>query len=62
MISSNSEITSDKAVLVFFFLWRQLLSDFRAPYNYRKVTQNFGGALVWGVSFIRRVDKLDFSP
>ena len=31
-------------------------------YNYRKVTQNFGAALVWGVSFIRGVDKLDFSP
>ena len=68
-MSSNSEIISDKAVLVFFFLWRQLLGEFRAPsrkktafFNYCKVTQNFGAALVWGVSFIYGVDKLDFSP
>ena len=39
-----------------------LLKEKRAFSNYRKVTQNFGDALVWGVSFIRGVDKLDFSP
>ena len=70
--SSNLEITSDKAVIVFFLLWRQRLGDFSgsfekktvtAFFNYHKVTQNFGAALIWagGVSFICGVDKLDFS-
>ena len=50
------EITSDKAVIVFFLLWRQRLGDFSgsfekktvtAFFNYHKVTQNFGAALIW---------------